>query len=106
MNNQIKITLTGKAMTVLEQEATIRGIKPSVLARVKLNEIFVPEAEIDLKEKAYVVPLKNWHEVEAYAKIKKNETVEEFVVEAVNALMRRNALTPLQKEELERIIGK
>ena len=105
MNKQIKITLTEKTLTLLEKEAAIRGIKPAVLARIKLNEIFAPE-EIDINEKAYIVPLKNWREVEAYARIKSKKTVEEFAIDAVNALMKRNALTPLQKAELERIIGK
>jgi len=104
MNRQIKVKLTGKTHAVLEREAAVRGITPAVLARIKLNEFYLSNAEIDLSEKTYLVSLKKWRELEAYIQIK-NKTVEQFVIEAIEVRMKQNALTPAQKAEYEKIIG-
>ena len=106
MNKQIKVTITEETLSLLKKEAALRCVTPAALAKIRLNEIFLSKAEIDICEKAYVVQLKNWREVEGYARLKGSKTVEQLAVDAIGAEMRRHSLTAAQKAELERIIEK
>lgn len=102
---QIQITIPERVFDVLKAEGERVGVTPNIVARMKLGDSCLG-FQIDLAEKAYTVRFRNWREVEAYIKIKTPHVdVEGFVVQAVMALMRRNALTEAQKAEVDRLLG-
>jgi hypothetical protein len=101
----IQISLPENVFEVMRKEAEILGVTPNMYARIQLAERFLG-FRVDTSEKAYIVRTKNWREIEAYVRVKRGCSVENFFVEAASALMRRNALKPSQKAEVDRLLGK
>jgi hypothetical protein len=102
---QVKVSLPDEVLEKTRQEARSLGMSPGAVVRLRHCERMLG-FNLELPEKPYLVQPKNWREIEAYVRVKKCGPVENFFIEAAEALMRRNALTAAQKTEFERLLEK
>ncbi|MDR0455403.1 MAG: hypothetical protein LBH20_01800 [Treponema sp.] len=100
---QLQIQISAEAMDGLKTAAEKKGITPNILARLILNERF---GQTDEESKSYTFTTRSWREIEAYAKVRNLGSVEGFVPVALDMAMSRNRLSPHQKAEFEKILGK
>jgi hypothetical protein len=103
---KLKISLPDETYKKMSGEAASLGFSVNALVRLRLCERAMG-LKFDVPEKPYLFSPKNWREIEAYLRVKRPElTVSQFAVEAVDALMKRNGLTALQKTEVEALLKK
>jgi hypothetical protein len=102
---KMQIALPENVMDAIRAEAALFGVTPNILARQRLCEMFLG-FKSDVSEKAYVMRLKNWKEVESYVKVKYlNAKVEDFALKAIFSEMKKHGLKSTQKDEFDRLLG-
>jgi hypothetical protein len=95
-NQQFQITLSQEVMKSLREAAEKKGITPNLLVRILLYERFNQS-----ETKAYVLTTDDWSKIEGYVEEKGLPSVECFAIQAMNYLIKKNALTTNQKRRLE-----
>jgi hypothetical protein len=101
---QTQISLPEIIMGGIKRDAAKLGVTPNVFMRIQLCAMFSTYTNKD-EAKSYIVKLENWREVEAYTRVK-GLGLETFMAKSAEAMMRRNALTTAQKDEVKRILEK
>ena len=102
MNDQkMQITLSKEVMEAIREAAEKKGVTPNLLARIFLYERFNQS-----ETKAYVLTTDDWSKIEDYVEEKGLPSVECFAIQAMNYLIKKNALTTNQKRRLEEKYGK
>jgi len=102
---QVQITLPDRVFDAMKAESERLGIKPSLMARIKLAELLTG-FQLDVSEKAYTFKTRAWRELEAYVQVRNLGSIDYFVRSAVDLVMAKNKLSPKQKTEFEKLLGK
>jgi len=102
----LNIKLSESRMNCLKREAEQFGLTPNMLARMQLSLLYSPH-ETEDAERAYIIRVKKWREIEAYINVKyPGVTIGDFLEKIAVFEMKRCPLKPTQKEEFDRLLGK
>ena len=105
MSMSIRIKLSEPTLNSLKHEAAELEITPSVLARIQLCQINGFE-QLDAPDRSYIVKVKNWHDIEAFIEARGFGDLSIFLNKAAEWYMKKFPLSPAQKAEVNRNIGK
>jgi hypothetical protein len=92
----LNITLSENMMDILRRKAEKLEITPNMLARIHLCQIYNSQ-QSDAVSRAYIVEMKNWHEIEAYVEERGFGDLSIFLNKAAEWYMRKNHLSAAQK---------